>query len=40
MDENFLQRVRKFPCDEILTRPNATIPDKAWLRWKKKNRQK
>ena len=31
----FCGHCEKFPCDEILTKPHATVLDKDWLKWKK-----
>lgn len=28
-----------FPCDTILTKERCTVPDKAWLQWKKQERE-
>ena len=31
----FCGHCSKFPCDEIVEKPHATVLDKEWLKWKK-----
>jgi len=30
----------RFPCDELLTRKSATLLDRQWLLWKRRQRKK
>lgn len=33
----FCGHCERFPCDELLTNPHATVLDRAWLLWKKQS---
>ena len=32
---DFCGQCSKFPCDEIINKPHATVLDKDWLLWKR-----
>ena len=34
---DFCGSCKRFPCEDLMTRPRATVLDKDWLRWKRES---